>query len=115
LHSGSCTRHLGRVRAAEAVERFGNRVFEVIREQPREVRAIKTITPERAHAIHDSFAAVASIANVDSWLRHIGLGKADARRVREVYGLDAAELVREPVPAGRRDPRHRLSPPTTCA
>jgi exodeoxyribonuclease V alpha subunit len=45
--------------------------------------------------IHDSFATVASIANVDSWLRHIGLGKADARRVREAYGDDAARLVRE--------------------
>src|ERR1700674_5984939 len=36
-----------------------------------------------------------TIANVDSWLRHIGLGKADARRVREAYGHDAAQLVRE--------------------
>jgi hypothetical protein len=92
---GACTRHLGPVRATEAVERFGDRVFEVTREQPRELCAIKGITPERPRAIQDSFAAVASIANVDSWLRHLGLGKADARRVREVYGPDAAELVRE--------------------
>jgi hypothetical protein len=27
---------------------------------------------------HDSFSAVSSIANVDSWLRHAGLGKVDA-------------------------------------
>ncbi len=60
-----------------------------------ELCAIKGITPERARAIHDSFAAVASIANVDSWLRHIGLGKANARRVRKTYGDDAARLVRE--------------------
>src|SRR5205823_4268271 len=45
--------------------------------------------------IHESFAAVAAIANVDSLLRHIGLGKADARRVREAYGDDAARIVRE--------------------
>jgi hypothetical protein len=57
----------------------------VIREQPRELCAIKGITPERERAIHDSFAAVASIANVDSWLRHVGLGKADAQRVRKVW------------------------------
>src|SRR5438445_15597 len=102
------TTHLGPVRAAEAVERFGDRVFDVIRERPEELCVIKGITPARAQVIHESFGTVAPIANVDSWLRHIGLGKADARRVREVYGPDAAELVREPVPAGRRDPRHRL-------
>jgi exodeoxyribonuclease V alpha subunit len=89
------TTHLGPVRAADAVERFGDRVFAVIRERPEELCAIKGITPARAQMIHDSFASVAAIANVDSWLRHIGLGKADARRVREAYGDDAARLVRE--------------------
>ena len=83
------------MRAAEAVERFGDRVFEVIRERPEELCVIKGITPDRAQVIHDSFATVAAIANVDSWLRHIGLGKADARRVREAYGDDAARPVRE--------------------
>jgi exodeoxyribonuclease V alpha subunit len=89
------TTHLGPVRAAEAVERFGDRVFEVIRERPEDLCAIKGITPARARRVHESFAQVATIANVDSWLRHIGLGKADARRVREAYGDDAARLVRE--------------------
>jgi exodeoxyribonuclease V alpha subunit len=89
------TTHLGPVRAAEAVERFGQRVFEVIRERPEELCVIKGITRARAQTIHASFSAVAGIANVDSWLRHIGLGKADARRVREAYGDDAARLVRE--------------------
>ena len=89
------TTHLGPVRAAEAVERFGERVFEVIRQRPQELCVIKGITPDRAAIIHESFSAVASIANVDSWLRHIGLGKADARRVREAYGDAAARLVRE--------------------
>src|SRR5207237_10922586 len=77
------------------VERFGDRVVEVTRESPEELCAIKGITPARARAVHESFAQVATIANVDSWLRHIGLGKADARRVREAYGNDAARLVRE--------------------
>jgi exodeoxyribonuclease V alpha subunit len=40
-------------------------------------------------------SAVSTIASVDSWLRHVGLGKADARRVREAYGDDAASMVRE--------------------
>ncbi len=88
------TTHLGPVREAEAVERFGDRVFEVIRERPEELCAIKGITPARARMVHESFAEVATIANVDSWLRHIGLGKADARRAREAYGDDAARLVR---------------------
>src|SRR5215207_5135869 len=89
------TTHLGPIRAAEAVERFGDRVFEVIRDSPEDLCAIKGITPSRARALHESFAQVATIANVDSWLRHIGLGKADARRVREAYGDDAVRLVRE--------------------
>jgi exodeoxyribonuclease V alpha subunit len=89
------TKHLGPVRAAEAVERFGDRVFEVLRDTPEQLCVIKGITAERARAVRDSFAEVATIANVDSWLRHIGLGKADARRVREAYGDDAARIVRE--------------------
>jgi exodeoxyribonuclease V alpha subunit len=89
------TTHLGPVRAGAAVERFGDRVFEVIRQRPEELCAIKGITPGRARAIHESFGRVAAVADVESWLRHIGLGKADARRVREAYGSDAAQLVRE--------------------
>jgi hypothetical protein len=42
--------------------------------------------------LSDSYAAVASIANVNSWLRQIGLGKADATRVGEAYREDAARL-----------------------
>ena len=91
----SYTTHLGPVRAAEAVERFGERVFEVIRNSPDELCAIKGITPARARAIHQSFAAVAGIAHLESWLRQLGLGKADARRVREAYGEDTARLVRD--------------------
>src|SRR6266511_1639315 len=91
----SYTMHLGPIRAKEAVERFGDRVFEILRDSPEDLCVIKGITPNRARAIRESFAQVATIADVDSWLRHIGLGKADARRVREAYGDDAARLVRE--------------------
>jgi len=89
------TTHLGPIRAAEAVERFGDRVFEVLRNSPEDLCVIKGITPGRARVIRESFARVATIADIDSWLRHVGLGKADARRVREAYGQDAARLVRE--------------------
>jgi len=67
------TTHLGPVRAAEAVERFGDRVFEVLRNSPEDLCVIKGITPGRARVIHESFARVATIADIDSWLRHIGL------------------------------------------
>jgi ATP-dependent exoDNAse (exonuclease V) alpha subunit len=70
-------------------------VFEVLRNSPQDLCVIKGITPGRARVIRESFAQVAAIADIDSWLRHIGLGKADARRVREAYGQDAARLVRE--------------------
>src|SRR5579862_4633268 len=83
------------VTAAEAVERFGSRVFEVIRERPQELGVIRGIAPQRAGTTNDSFDSVASIANVDGWLRHVGLGKADARRVRAAYGEATAQLVRE--------------------
>ena len=70
-------------------------MFEVLRNSPEDLCVIKGITPGRARVIRESFAQVATIADIDSWLRHIGLGKADARRVREAYGHDAARLVRE--------------------
>ena len=46
----------GPVCAAEAVERFGDRVFEVIRERPEDLCAIKGITLARARMVHESFA-----------------------------------------------------------
>src|SRR5258708_7423387 len=91
----SYTMHLGPVRAAEAVERFGDRVFEILRDSPEDLCVIKGITPGRPRVIGGSFAQGATIADIDSWLRPIGLGKAAARRVREAYGHDAARLVRE--------------------
>src|SRR5258708_4625857 len=108
----SYTTHLGPVRASEAVERFGDRVFEVLRNSPEDLCVIKGITPGRARVIRESFAVVATIADIDSWLRHIGLGKADARRVREAYGHDAARLVREnPYRLAPTIPRTRFPPP----
>src|SRR6266852_1596202 len=65
----SYTTHLGPVRAAEAVERFGDRVFEVLRDSPEDLCVIKGITPNRARLIRESFAQVATIADIDSWLR----------------------------------------------
>jgi exodeoxyribonuclease V alpha subunit len=89
------TKHLGRVRAAEAVALFGDRIFEVLKDNPEELCAIKGVTPGRARAVAESFAQVADIADIDSWLRHVGLGRADARRVSDKYGDDAARKVRE--------------------
>ncbi len=83
------------MRAAEAVALFGDRIFEVLKDNPEELCAIKGITPRRARAVAESFAQVADIADIDSWLRHVGLGRADARRVRDKYGDDAARKVRE--------------------
>ena len=48
------TTHLGPVRAADAVARFGSRIFEVIREHPQDLCVIKGITPERACAVRRS-------------------------------------------------------------
>jgi len=88
------TTHLGPVRAAQAVEQFGDRIFAVLANSPEELCVIKGVTSSRARVIGASFADVASIADIDSWLRQIGLGKADARQVREAYGDDAARLIR---------------------
>ena len=109
------TTHLGPVRAVEAVERFGDRVFEVIRESPEDLCAINGITPSRARAVHESFAQVATIANVDSWLRHIGLGKADARRVREATAtMLPGWCARTRIGLLTRSTALALSPPTAC-
>ena len=50
------TTHLGPVRAAEAVEPFRDRVFEVIRENPEELCAIKGITASRARCATSGWA-----------------------------------------------------------
>ena len=64
----SYTMHLGPICAKEAVERFGDRVFEILRDSPEDLCVIKGITPNRARAIRESFAQVATITDVDSWL-----------------------------------------------
>jgi len=78
------------------------------------VRAIKAITPERARAFHDSFAVVASIANVD--------GCAISVRAKQMHGVCARYMALTPRslsanPYRLADEIHGIgfSPPTACA
>ena len=75
-------------------------MFEVLRNSPQDLFAIKGITPARARTIGESFAAVAGIANIDSWLRHMGL-------VRPTPAVSARRMATN-CPSGARNP-HRLA------
>jgi hypothetical protein len=70
----SYTKHLGRARAAEAIALFGDRVFEVLKDSPQELCAIKGITPARARAVGESFAPTTA--------RRLSLGVTRHRRRR---------------------------------
>ena len=61
------------------MERFGDRVFEVLRNSPEDLCVIKGITPGRAHVVRESFAQVATISDIDSWLRHMARVSATPR------------------------------------
>ncbi|MCE5334235.1 MAG: ATP-dependent RecD-like DNA helicase, partial [Desulfobacteraceae bacterium] len=80
---------IGPVLAGKLVEKFGDRLFDVMEKYPQELAAIPGITPKRAMEIHEEYLKVKCDREDDLWFsrHHITLNMRN--RLVDVYGSKA--------------------------
>jgi exodeoxyribonuclease V alpha subunit len=81
--------------AKALVSRFGERVFEVIENQPERLAEIAGLGPKRRERITHAWAAMRVVREIMVFLQSHGVGTARAVRIYKTYGADAVDRVRE--------------------
>jgi exodeoxyribonuclease V alpha subunit len=88
-------RGIGPVYAAKLVETFGERVFDVIEQEPERLRAVAGIGPVRAARIVTGWAEQRAIREIMVFLHDYGVGTTRAVRIFKTYGADAIRVISE--------------------
>ena len=94
LASGTI-RGIGPVYARKLVRAFGERVFDVIEEEPGRLREVDGIGPVRARRITDAWAEQKVVREIMVFLHSHGVGTARAVRIFRTYGADAVQVMTE--------------------
>ena len=94
LASGTI-RGIGPVYARKLVRGFGERVFDVIEEEPERLREVDGIGPVRAKRITDAWAEQKVVREIMVFLHSHGVGTARAVRIFKTYGTDAVQVMTE--------------------
>ncbi len=84
---------LGAKYAARLVAAFGDRVFEVIENEPARLRDIDGIGKMRAQIIVESFHDQKTVRDIMVFLSSHGIGTQRAVRIYKTYGAKAMELI----------------------
>ena len=94
LASGTI-RGIGPVYARKLVRAFGERVFDVIEEEPGRLREVDGIGPVRARRITEAWAEQKVVRETMVFLHSHGVGTARAVRIFKTYGADAVQVMTE--------------------
>ena len=94
LASGTI-RGIGPAYARKLVRAFGERVFDVIEEEPGRLREVDGIGPVRARRITDAWAEQKVVREIVVFLHSHGVGTARAVRIFRTYGADAVQVMTE--------------------
>ena len=94
LGSGTI-RGIGPVYARKLVRAFGERVFDVIEEEPERLREVEGIGPVRARRITEAWAEQKVVREIMVFLHSHGVGTARAVRIFKTYGTDAVQVMTE--------------------
>jgi exodeoxyribonuclease V alpha subunit len=86
---------IGPVHAKRLVKAFGERVFEVIEEEPERLRGVPGIGPHRAESILAAWEEQKAVREIMVFLHAHGIGTARAVRIFRTYGPDAIRLIAE--------------------
>ena len=81
--------------AQHIADTLGPRALDIIRESPEVLETVPGIGPVRAAAIHRVVENLKAMTDVLVFLQGAGCSPALARRIVEIYGLSAAEVVRQ--------------------
>ena len=94
LGSGTI-RGIGPVYARKLVRAFGERVFDVIEEEPERLREVEGIGPVRARRITEAWAEQKVVREIMVFLHSHGVGTARAVRIFKTYDTDAVQVMTE--------------------
>ena len=81
--------------ARKLVRAFGERVFDVIEDNPEKLLELPGIGPKRQQRVSDAWAEQKVIREIMVFLQSHGVGTARALRIYKTYGEEAVERVRE--------------------
>jgi exodeoxyribonuclease V alpha subunit len=81
--------------ARKLVEAFGERVFEVIEQEPERLRQLPGVGPKRASRLIQAWSEQRAVRDIMVFLQSHGVGTARAFRIYKAYGDDAVERVTE--------------------
>nr|VFJ55888.1 MAG: exodeoxyribonuclease V alpha subunit [Candidatus Kentron sp. FW]VFJ65536.1 MAG: exodeoxyribonuclease V alpha subunit [Candidatus Kentron sp. FW] len=81
--------------ARKLVQAFGERVFEVIENEPERLTELPGLGPKRKNQIIAAWAGQRAIQEIMVFLRSYGLGTARAARIFKTYGNHAIPRIRE--------------------
>lgn len=87
-------RGVGPICARKLVERFGERIFDVIETASARLEQVEGIGPKRRHRIRQAWAEQKLVREVMVFLHSHGVSTSRAVRVHRTYGADAIEKVR---------------------
>jgi exodeoxyribonuclease V alpha subunit len=81
--------------ARKLVRAFGERVFDVIEDNPEQLLTLEGIGPKRKQRVTEAWAEQKVIREIMVFLQSNGVGTARAVRIYKTYGEQAVERVRE--------------------
>ncbi|MBV8890864.1 MAG: AAA family ATPase, partial [Acidobacteria bacterium] len=88
-------RGIGPIYAKKLVRAFGEKVFEVVAQEPDRLREVSGIGPKRAERIIAGWAEQQVIREIMLFLHGNGVGTSRAVRIYKTYGADAVRLISE--------------------
>ena len=88
-------RGIGPVYAKKLVRSFGDKVFDVIENEPARLREVDGIGPVRAGRITAAWAEQKIVREIMVFLHSHGVGTARAVRIFKTYGADAVQVMSE--------------------
>ncbi|MBQ8502710.1 MAG: ATP-dependent RecD-like DNA helicase [Clostridia bacterium] len=94
LSSGTI-KGIGPATAAKIVERFGDRTFEVMENDPQRLSEIKGITHDKAIDIGERFKSQFAVREIMIALERFGLNPTECLNVYNAFGVNATERISE--------------------
>jgi exodeoxyribonuclease V alpha subunit len=88
-------RGIGPVYAKKLVRAFGDKVFDIIENEPARLREVDGIGPVRAERITAAWAEQKVVREIMVFLHSHGVGTARAVRIFKTYGADAVQVMSE--------------------
>lgn len=86
---------IGPVNAKRLINKFGDKVFEIIENSPEKLKEVDGIGKKKAESIVEAFNSKKALRDITVYLHSLGLSSAKATKVMEKLGAGAKEKLQE--------------------